>query len=336
MDELKSRLTNADPFESWWPIIVAIIVGVAMTVRNFMGGQNSPSTNHINGQTVIITGGSGIGFEITKELCARGAHVIVGAKDMKKAQDVMELVKKQQPSACVEIRYLDLRSFDCVKRFAKSVTKDFEKVDVLINNAGTIFNKYDKTVDRFESHLQVNYLAHFLLSSLLLPLLKNAVNGRIINVSAHAYTSGKIDIDDPLNTGQWAPAYHHRDAFAHSKLCVLLASRHLARELKDTNVTVNVYTPGLVRGTGHLRNSPIMNAMCAKVITYPWMWLLMKSPAQGSQTAIYLATEPTLKTVSGDYFNDCEKAEVNKDLVDEHVAAVLFRRTLSALNLDSF
>lgn len=192
---------------------------------------------------------------------------------MKKAQEALDMVKKQQPSACIEIRYLDLKSFDCVKRFAKSIIKDFEKVDVLINNAGIIFNQFDKTVDYFESHLQVNYLSHFLLSSLLLPLLKTAINGRIINVSAHAYATGKIDIDDPLNTGQWAPAYHHRDAFAHSKLCVILASMHMAVVLKglankfiqrkvfiflilrftETNVTVNVYTPGLVRGTGHLR-----------------------------------------------------------------------------------
>lgn len=161
----------------------------------------------------------------------RGAHVIVAARDMKKAQESVDLVKKQQPSACIEIRYLDLKSFDCVKRFAKSIVKDFKKVDVLINNAGIIFNQFEKTVDSFESHLQVNYLSHFLLSSLLLPLLKNAVNGRIINVTAHAYASGKIDVDDPLNTGQWAPAYHHRDAFAHSKLCILLASKHLASVL---------------------------------------------------------------------------------------------------------
>lgn len=184
----------------------------------------------------FIQSGSGIGFEITKELCSRGAHVIVASKDMKKSQESLDAIKKQQPSACIEIRYLDLKSFDCVKRFAKSIIKDFEKVDVLINNAGIIFNQFEKTVDGFESHLQVNYLSHFLLSSLLLPLLENAVNGRIINVSAHAYASGKIDIDDPLNTGQWAPAYHQRDAFAHSKLCIVLASTHLANELKGSEV----------------------------------------------------------------------------------------------------
>lgn len=181
---------------------------------------------------VCFSLGTGIGFEVTKELCLRGAHVIVAARDMKKAEQTVALIKKKQPSATLETRYLDLKSFDCVRRFAKTIAKDFDKVDVLINNAGIIFNKFDKTVDSFESHLQVNYLSHFMLSSLLLPLLKNAVNGRIINMSAHAYASGKIDIDDPLNTGQWAPAYHHRDAFAHSKLCILLASKHLAKELK--------------------------------------------------------------------------------------------------------
>ncbi|KAJ6638211.1 Retinol dehydrogenase 13 [Pseudolycoriella hygida] len=336
MDEIQSHLSNADPFQSWWPFIIAIGVGVVMTIKNFMGGQNSPSTNQINGQIVVITGGSGIGFEITKELCSRGAHVIVATKDIKKCQEKLEIIKRQIPSASVEVRHIDLKSFDCLKRFAKSVIKDFEKVDILINNAGIIFNPFDKTVDGFESHLQVNYLSHFLLSSLLLPLLKNATNGRIINVSAHANASGKVNIDDPLNIGQWAPAFHHRDAFAHSKLCVLLASIHLATVLKDTHVTVNTCTPGLVRGTDHLSKSPIMNAMCAKVITYPWMWLLMKSPTQGAQTAIYLATEPNLKTVSGQYFNDCEKAEINKDLCDGELAGVLFSRTLSALKMDSF
>lgn len=158
----------------------------------------------------------------------------MAAKDMTKAQEAVDVVKKEHPSATIELRYLDLKSFDCVKRFAKSIIKDFEKVDVLINNAGIIFNRFDKTVDCFESHLQVNYLSHFLLSSLLLPLLKSAVNGRIINVAAHAYATGKMDIDDPLNTGQWAPAYHHRDAFAHSKLCVVLASMHMANVLKGT------------------------------------------------------------------------------------------------------
>jgi retinol dehydrogenase 13 len=153
-----------------------------------------------------------------------------------------------------------------------------------------------------ETHLQVNYLGHFLLSQLLLPMLKKSFQGRIINVSAHAYAAAKMTEEDPLNIGTWAPPYHARDAFSHSKLCIVLATRHLAKELKGSTVTVNSCTPGLVRGTEHLRKSPIMKALCAKVITYPWMYLLMKTPQQGAQTIIYLATEPKLKDVSGEFF----------------------------------
>lgn len=128
-------------------------------------------------------------------------------------------------------------------------------IDVLINNAGITFHPHEKTTDNFELHLQVNYMGHFLLSQLLLPLLEKSTSGRIINVSAHAYSGGKMTIDDPLNIGKWAPAFHARDAFSHSKLAIVLSSRHLAKVLKNQNskVTVNSCTPGLVRGTDHFR-----------------------------------------------------------------------------------
>jgi hypothetical protein len=115
--------------------------------------------------------------------------------------------------------------------FAVSAS-EYEKIDILINCAGLTFHPFEKTTDNFETHLQVNYLGHFLLSQLLLPLLNKSFQGRIINVSAHAYASAKMDTDDTLNLGTWAPTYHPRDAFAHSKLCILLATRKLAKELK--------------------------------------------------------------------------------------------------------
>ena len=130
---------------------------------------------------------------------------------------------------------------DCVIPILES---EYDHVDTLINNAGLTFNPYTKTRDGFETHLQVNYLGHFLLTSLLIGHLKEAEQGRIINVSAHAYAAGKMTIDDPLNIGTWAPAFHARDAFSHSKLAILMASRKLAKELKGSKITVNVCTPG--------------------------------------------------------------------------------------------
>jgi NAD(P)-dependent dehydrogenase (short-subunit alcohol dehydrogenase family) len=163
-------------------------------------------------------------------------------------------------------------------------------VDILINNAGLTFHPFAKTEDDFETHLQVNYLSHFLLTHLLMPLLKRSKQGRVINVAAHAYMTARMNVDDPLGISNLAPQFHPRDAFAHSKLAVVVSSRKLAEKLKATAVTVNCITPGLVRGTKHMRRSLVMRAFFAKLIMFPWMWIFMKSPAQGAQSAIFAAT----------------------------------------------
>lgn len=194
---------------------------------------------------------------------------------------------------------LDLFEFcvHLVKNFSfDSLENDYERVDILINNAGAMYYKYEKTVDKFETNLQVNYLGHFLLTHLLLPSLKRSDNGRIINVSANAYSSAQMGIDDPLHIGKLAPLYHPRDAFAHSKLAVLLSTKKLAREL-DT-VTINCCTPGFVRGTKHNRDNP---AMKAKVMLFLWMWIFMRTPVMAAQTIVHLASDGTIKS-SGKYY----------------------------------
>lgn len=175
---------------------------------------------------------------------------------------------------------------------------DYSKIDILINNAGITFHPYKKTADGFETHLQVNYLSHFLLTYLLIPMLKKSKQGRIINVAAHAYATGKMSIDDPLSI---LSTFHPRDAFAHSKLAIVLSNKKLAKVLKSTKITVNCFTPGLVRGTS-MRQSPIMRSFSAKILMLPWMWIFMKTPNQGAQTAIYLATDKSLSNVTGEYF----------------------------------
>lgn len=215
-----------------------------------MSGQRCPNDNQIKDQIVIVTGGNGgIGFEIAKALAARGGRIILACKDATAGEHAANIIKRElgcrintkndpggdsnDSAFFVETRYLDLRSFDSVARFARNIMAEFERIDVLVNNAGIIFQPaYATTVDGFEIHSQVNYLAHFLLTQQLLPHLRKSVQGRIINVSAHAHAAAKIDFDDPLNVGTWAVKFHARDAFAHSKLAVILATRWLAKELR--------------------------------------------------------------------------------------------------------
>ncbi|XP_055616010.1 retinol dehydrogenase 12 [Toxorhynchites rutilus septentrionalis] len=336
MDEIKAALADADPFSSWWPFIISGIVFLITTVRMYMGGQVCPNTNPIRDQVVIVTGASGgIGKELCKELVRRSAHVIMACRDMDKGDRTRQSIIREIPGASLELLPLDLRSFDCVRRFVREVQSTHRQVDVLINNAGIIFHPNERTADGFETHLQCNYLGHFLLTQLLLPLLKQASQGRIINVSAHGYTAGKMNIEDPLNTGSWAPGFHARDAFSHSKLAVVMATRALAGRLckEYSKVTVNVCSPGLVRGTDHLRYSPIMKALFARAITYPWMWLFMKTPYYGAQTMIRLATDPTLSAISGEFFNDCEQTDVSELAKDDLLAEKLYEVTLRMLNL---
>lgn len=229
----------------------------AFVYSTLMSGQRCPNDNQINDQIVIITGGNtGIGYEIAKALAGRGGRIILACRNMPAGEKAASVIKRELGCRCVvthtqdanntqfpvasindkffvEVRYLDLRSFDSVNRFARNIMAEFERVDILINNAGVIFEPSNATTtDGFEQHLQVNYLSHFLLSHLLLGHLKMSANGRIINVSAHAHAAAKMDFDDPLNVGTWAVKFHARDAFAHSKLAVILATRWLAKELK--------------------------------------------------------------------------------------------------------
>lgn len=206
-----------------------------------MGGQRCPNTNLIDKQIVIITGGNGgIGIEICKALAGRSAHIILACKDVEKAEKIIQIIKKEIKYSiakdCVIIaKYLDLRSFDNVKRFVKDFMNEYERLDILINNAGIIFHPNEKTIDGFEIHLQVNYLSHFLLTHLLINHLKKSHNGRIINVSAHAHATAKICYDDPLNIGTWSTNFHPREAFAHSKLAIVLSTRYMAKLLKGNN-----------------------------------------------------------------------------------------------------
>ncbi|XP_001662674.2 retinol dehydrogenase 13 [Aedes aegypti] len=337
MDDIKAALADADPFSSWWPFVISGIVFLISTIRMYMGGQACPNSNLVRDQVIIVTGASGgIGQALCKELVRRSAHVIMACRDLEKGDRARQSIIREIPGASLELVPLDLRSFDCVRRFVREVESNHRQIDVLINNAGIIFHPEQRTTDGFEMHLQCNYLGHFLLTQLLMPLLERAPQGRVINVSAHGYTAGKMTIEDPLNVGSWAPGFHARDAFSHSKLAIVLATRAMAGRLRKakSKVTVNACSPGLVRGTEHLRHSPIMRALFARALTYPWMWLFMKNPHQGAQTMVRLATDPELWQVSGEFFNDCEQTDVSELAKDDLLAEKLYKETIKALKLE--
>lgn len=170
-------------------------------------------------------------------------------------------------------------------------------------------------------HFVTNYLGHFLLTHLLLPKLRAAKEGRIINVSSQAHTVSTVHLED-LNLERKFTA---REAFGQSKLALILMAKHMSRLLRDTNITINAVNPGIVRGTRHMRHSLLNSTFLIKSIMRPWMWLFLKNAVQGSQTIVYIAVTRELNKHSGKYFSDCQvqtpSINANNDITAEELYA---------------
>nr|XP_040126842.1 retinol dehydrogenase 14 [Ictidomys tridecemlineatus] len=195
--------------------------------------------------------------------------------------------------------------------------KEEPRLDVLINNAGVFQCPYAKTEDGFEMQFGVNHLGHFLLTSLLLGLLKSSAPSRIVVVSSKLYKYGEINFED-LNSEQ---SYNKSFCYSRSKLANILFTRELARRLEGTNVTVNVLHPGVVRtNLGRHIHIPLLVKPLFNLVS----WAFFKTPLEGAQTSIYLASSPEVEGVSGRYFGDCKEEELLPKAMDDSVARKLW------------
>lgn len=243
-----------------------------------------------------------------------------------------EKVRQIKRDIKIQVKLLDVSEFTSIRNFVEQIKDEYEKVDVLINNAGIICDTSKSTSEINDITFSTNYLGPFLLTHLLLPLLEKSDNGRVINVSALAHFNGKLNLDDNTFCKSSAP----QEAFAESKLALTIFTKHMAQLYKHTNVTFNSVNPGLVRNTGHLANySSLGNSFFTRLSVWPWIWLFLKTPNQGCQTIVYLAVEPKLHKVSGCYFSDCEIKEPADIVNDTSVARSLYVKSFKAVQLET-
>ncbi|XP_029450218.1 retinol dehydrogenase 13 isoform X3 [Rhinatrema bivittatum] len=223
--------------------VVGSVVGGAVLIKDYISGGNCPSKAVITGKTVIVTGANtGIGKETALELARRGGRIIMACRDMDKCEAAAKEIRGKTLSHTVFARHLDLASMKCIKKFAKKVNEEEERIDILINNAAVMRCPHWKTEDEFEMQFGVNHLGHFLLTNLLLDKMKSTGNARIINVSSLAHVIGQIDFDD-IN---WEKKkYNTKEAYCQSKLANILFTQELARQLQGTGVTANSLHPGV-------------------------------------------------------------------------------------------
>ncbi|XP_077150120.1 retinol dehydrogenase 14 [Ranitomeya variabilis] len=300
---------------------VALGGGLILVARRLMssGSARSAASALMQGKTVIITGANcGIGRATAAELLRLQARVILACRDPEKAEEAArELREETGDSGEVLVKRLDLSSMASVRRFCQEVVREEPKLDVLINNAGVFQCPYTKTEDGFELQFGVNHLGHFLLTHLLIGLLKSSAPSRIVVVSSKLYKYGEINFDD-LNSEK---DYSRSFAYSRSKLANILFTRELARRLEGTGVTVNVLHPGIVRtNLGRHINIPVLVKPLFNMVS----WAFFKSPAEGAQTSIFLACSPEVEGVSGKYFGDCKEEDLIPKAMDDLVARKLW------------
>lgn len=255
---------------------------------------------HMQNKNILITGATaGIGLETAKALAKQGANIYIHGRNKEKAQKAVDEVIASSGNKNVGFFIADLSKQKEVRRLADEVKAKLDRLDVLINNAGAAFEKHQLTEDGIELTLANNHLSYFLLTNLLLDLLKKSAPARIVNVASHSHYSGKFNFDD-LNMQR---SYSIMKAYERSKLGNVLFTLELAERLKGTGVTVNSLHPGVVK-TG------IADKHTGKLVQLAWRifeWYQNAiSVEEGAKTSIYLASSPEVANETGKYYDLCK------------------------------
>jgi len=253
-------------------------------------------TESLTGKTAIVTGASsGIGKVTARELAKAGARVVMVCRPGAKAQTAYQEIAQAAGAENVELLSADLSAQSSIRAAADEFKKTHDRLDILVNNAGIFLQDRRVTADGLEQTFAVNHLAYFLLTHLLLDMLKNSAPSRIISVSSEAERWGKIDFGDL----QGEKHYSGMKAYAQSKLANIMFTYELARRLNGTSVTANCLHPGTVR-TGWGRDAKGLFKF-GMMLFSPFM----VSVDEGAKTSLYLASSPDVEGVTGKYFIKC-------------------------------
>ena len=284
-----------------------------------------PERVNMEGRVCLVTGAnSGIGKATALELARLGSTVVMVARNKQKGEAAQSEIKKESGNRSVDLLLADLSSLDSVRKLASQFQTNYQKLHVLINNAGLFNQRRNLTSDGYESTFGINYLAPFLLTNLLLDELKASAPSRIVNVSSVGHYNGHIDFED-LNMDA---SYSGWKAYQQSKLALVLFTRELAKRLQGTGVIVNSVHPGTV--ATNIWSRPLGPA--GFIMAVPK--LFMKNPEKGAETVVYLASSPNVTSISGEYWDSLEIKKSSAESYDDDVARRLWEVSEKMTHLD--
>lgn len=270
---------------------------------------------NVENRICMITGAnSGIGKETAKTLAGMGAYVIMVCRNEKKAQHAKQEIIDETGHAGIEIMLADLAHQYDIREAAQAFNKKFDALDVLVNNAGIVASERRETPEGIERTFAINHLGPFLLTNLLMSALENAEQARIVNVSSEVHRLGASVFD--INNLQLKTGYSPMKAYAVSKLCNIMFTHELAKRHDSTSIKANALHPGVV--STQLADE----ASWWMKISYFLGGPFMRSPKNGAQTSLYLATSDEIDGISGKYFKNKRLANAspiafNDDLTNQ-------------------
>lgn len=265
---------------------------------------------------VLVTGAnSGMGKATAAKLADTGARVVMLCRDKSRGEAAYKEVLDQDNSRKVELMLCDLGDMSDIRRFTGEFKEKFSRLDILVNNAGVITLDRRETRDGLELQFGVNHIGHFLLTMRLIDIIPRHAGARIVVVGSGAHKAGRIHFEDYNLT----KGYNVVTAYGQAKLANLLFTRELAKRLAGTGITVNCAHPGAVATSmGVDRNNGFGKTITGLLRPF------FQTPEQGAGTALFLALDPSVKEVTGEYFYKCKKARSSKASQDEEMAKRLF------------
>ncbi|GAB1863445.1 Dehydrogenase/reductase SDR family member on chromosome X-like isoform X1 [Camponotus japonicus] len=284
-------------------------------------------------KVAIVTGGSkGIGAEVVKKLLQCDMEVIIACRTITAGEKVIHEVRKSGiASGRAKVYKLDNSSFASIREFAKKIKAEYDKIHILINNAAVMFSPYKETEDGFEEQWAINYLSHFLLTSLLLPLLKAGGHpgdcSRIVNVTSCAHYISDMDFTAINNRSKNTFLTHA--AYGRSKLAQTMFTVTLQKLLTDKSLNVLVYSvhPGIVR-TDLFKNTILGR--------HKWLMMAWKTPDKGATPIIYAALNRDIEKKSGIFISNCKEAIPPSLALEEKIRKQLFELSLKQVQLNDF
>jgi len=261
----------------------------------------------LDGKLALVTGGSGgLGAETARALASKGAHVVVTARDLAKAEAAAQAMR-DATGGTVEIEELELDSLASIRAFAERFLAKHDALHILVNNAGVMACPQAKTRDGFELQFGTNHLGHFLLTGLLVPALLRAAPARIVSVSSRGHQQSPVRFDDLAFEKE---PYDKWSAYGQSKTANVLFAVELERRLGGRGVHANALHPGVILTDlgRHMQKEDFEH-----IRQRSGGALQLKSVEAGAATSVYAATAPELEGRGGLYLEDCHVAAVNDD-----------------------